>query len=210
MYAVNGMELRVKMSNVFEFVAESRSQSGTTAANSVRRQGKVPAVIYGGHKDPQMLVLSHNEVVKHLNHEAVYSHLLDINVDGKVEKAVLKGVQRHPAKFQILHLDFMRISESELVKIHVPLHFINEATSVGGKKGGVATHSLVDVEVSCLPSALPEYIEVNLATLDVGHTIHLSDLVLPAGVSIVALAQGMEHDLPVVSMSATRAAREER
>jgi len=203
------MGLRVKMSNVFEFVAESRGKSGTVAARSVRRQGKVPAVIYGGHQEPQMLVLSHNEVVKHLNHEAVYSHLLDINVDGKVEKAILKGVQRHPAKFQILHLDFMRISESELVKMHVPLHFINESTSVGTKKGGVATHSLVDVEVSCLPSSIPEFIEVNMASLDVGHTIHLSDLVLPAGVSIVALAQGAEHDLPVVSMSPARATKEE-
>ncbi|MEQ1530862.1 MAG: 50S ribosomal protein L25/general stress protein Ctc [Methylococcales bacterium] len=197
------------MSNVFEFVAESRGKSGTGAARNVRRQGKVPAVIYGGHKEPQMLVLSHNEVVKHLEHEAVYSHLLDVTVDGKVEKAILKGVQRHPARFQILHLDFMRISESEMMKVHVPLHFINESTSVGGKKGGVATHSLVDVEVSCLPNALPEFIEVNMAALDVGHTIHLSDLVLPAGVTIVALAQGVEHDLPVVSMSAARVAKEE-
>jgi len=197
------------MSNVFEFVAESRGKSGTSAARVVRRQGKVPAVIYGGHQEPQLLLLSHNEVVKHLAHEAVYSHLLDINVDGKVEKAVLKGVQRHPAKVQVLHLDFMRVSESELVKMHVPLHFINENTSVGAKKGGVATHSLVDVEIACLPHALPEYIEVNMAQLDVGHTIHLSDLVLPPSVQIVALAQGAEHDLPVVSMSAARAAKEE-
>jgi len=197
------------MSNVFEFVAESRGKSGKSAARKVRREGKVPAVIYGGHKEPELLVLGHNDVVKHLDHEAVYSHLLDINVDGKVEKAVLKGVQRHPAKFQILHLDFMRISATELVKIHVPLHFINEATSVGGKKGGVATHSLVDVEVSCLPGAIPEFIEVNMVNLDVGQTIHLSDLVLPPSVQIVALAQGLDHDLPVVSMGVARAGKEE-
>ncbi len=197
------------MSNVFEFVAESRGKSGSCAARGFRRQGKVPAVIYGGHKDPQMVVLSHNEVVKHLNHEAVYSHLLDVNIDGKIEKAVLKGVQRHPAKFQILHLDFMRISDSEAVKVHVPLHFVNESISVGVKKGGVATHSLVDVEVTCLPSALPEFIEVNLASLDVGQSIHLSDLVLSAGVSIVALTHGPEHDLPVVSISTVRGTKEE-
>jgi len=148
------------MSNVFEFVAESRGRSGKNAARNIRRQGSVPAVIYGGHKEPQMLVLNHNEVIKHLNHEAVYSHVLDVKVDGKTEQAILKGVQRNPAKFQILHLDFLRVSMSEAVKVHVPLHFINENTSIGGKKGGIATHSMVDIEVSCLPSVLPEYIEV--------------------------------------------------
>lgn len=197
------------MSNVFEFVAESRGQSGKNAARSVRRQGKVPAVIYGGHGEPQMLVLSHNEVVKHLAHEAVYSHVLDVTVDGKTEKAILKGVQRHPAKVQILHLDFQRVSMSEALKVHVPLHFINEDTSIGAKKGGVATHSMVDVEVTCLPSVLPEYIEVNLASLDIGESIHLSDLNVPAGVEIVALTHGPEHDLPVVSMMASRSTVEE-
>lgn len=188
------------MSNVFEFVAESRGQSGKNAARRVRRVGNVPAVLYGGHKEPQMLVLNHNEVIKHLEHEAVYSHVLDVTVDGKTEKAILKGVQRNPARFQILHLDFQRVDMSEALKVHVPLHFINETTSVGIKKGGIATHNMTDVEVSCLPSALPEYIEVDLANLDVGASLHLSDLVLPAGVSIVALAQGAEHDLPVVSI----------
>lgn len=197
------------MSNVFEFIAESRGQSGKSAARNVRRQGKVPAVIYGGHAEPQMLVLSHNEVVKHLVHEAVYSHILDVTVDGKSEKAILKGVQRHPAKAQVMHMDFLRVSMSEAFKVHVPLHFINEDTSVGGKKGGIAAHSMVDVEVSCLPSALPEYIEVNLAGLDIGESIHLSDLILPAGVEIVVLAQGTEHDLPVVSMMASKTSKEE-
>jgi large subunit ribosomal protein L25 len=197
------------MSNIFEFVAESRGQSGKGAARGERRQGKVPAVIYGGHAEPRMLVLSHNEVVKHLEHEAVYSHVLDVTVDGKTEKAILKGVQRNPAKFQILHLDFLRVSMTEAVKVHVPLHFVNENTSIGGKKGGIATHSMVDVEVSCLPSALPEYIEVDLANLDIGETLHLSDLVLPAGVEIVVLHQGAEHNLPVVSMMASKASKED-
>jgi len=197
------------MSNVFEFVAQARGQSGKNAARNVRRQGDVPAVIYGGHQEPQMLVLNHNEVIKHLEHEAVYSHILDVTIDGKTEKAVLKGVQRNPARFQVLHLDFMRVSMSEAIKVHVPLHFINESTSVGGKKGGVAAHSLVDVEVSCLPSLLPEFIEVDLAKLDVGGSIHLSDLVLPAGIEVVALAQGPEHDLPVVSMMPGKTSQEE-
>ncbi len=197
------------MSNVFEFVAESRGQSGKNAARSVRRQGNVPAVIYGGHREPQMLVLNHNEVIKHLAHEAVYSHVLDVTVDGKTEKAILKGVQRSPAKAQILHLDFLRVSMSEAVKVHVPLHFINEQTSIGGKKGGIATHSMVEVEVTCLPSALPEYIEVNLANLDIGESIHLSDIIMPAGVEIGVLAQGPEHDLPVVSMMGSKGSKED-
>jgi large subunit ribosomal protein L25 len=197
------------MSNVFEFVADSRGQSGKGAARKVRRQGNVPAVIYGGHKEPEMLVLNHNDVIKHLEHEAVYSHVLDVTIDGKTEKAILKGVQRNPAKFQILHLDFLRVSMSEAVKVHVPLHFINENTSVGGKKGGIAAHSMVDVEVTCLPSVLPEYLEVDLAKLDIGETFHLSDIILPSGVEIVVLAQGSEHDLPVVSMMSSKASKDE-
>ncbi len=197
------------MSKVFEFVAESRGQSGKSAARRARRQGSVPAVIYGGSNAPQMLVLNHNEVIKHLEHEAVYSHVLDITVDGKTEQAILKGVQRHPARVQILHLDFFRVNMSEAVKVHVPLHFINENTSIGGKKGGIATHSLIDVEVSCLPSVLPEFIEVDLAGLDIGGTIHLSDIILPADIEIVVLAQGPEHDLPVVSMMASKASKDD-
>ncbi len=197
------------MSNVFEFVAESRGQSGSSVARRARRQGNVPAVIYGGASEPQLLVLNHNEVIKHLEHEAVYSHVLDVTVDGKTEKAILKGVQRNPARFQILHLDFLRVNLTDTVKVHVPLHFVNESTSVGAKKGGIAAHSLVDIEVTCLPSDLPEFIEVNLASLDVGGTIHLSDIILPKGVEIVALAQGPEHDLPVVSIMASKASKDE-
>lgn len=197
------------MSNVFEFVAESRGRSGKCAARNARRQGNVPAVIYGGHSKPQMLVLNHNEVIKHLEHEAVYSHVLDVTIDGKTQQAILKGVQRNPAKFQILHLDFLRVSMSDPIKVHVPLHFTNEHTSIGGKKGGIAAHAMVDIEVSCLPSVLPEYLEVNLANLDIGETLHLSDIVLPAGVDIVALAQGPEHDLPVVSMMSSKASKDD-
>lgn len=197
------------MSNVFEFVAESRGQAGKSAARRARRTGSVPAVIYGGHSEPQMLVLSHNEVIKHLAHEAVYSHVLDVNIDGKTEKAILKGVQRHPAKFQVLHLDFLRVDMSEVVKVHVPLHFINEHSSVGGKKGGIVTHSMIDVEVTCLPSALPDFIEVDLIGLDIGESAHLSDIVTPVGVEIVALLQGSEHDHPIASMMASKASKED-
>lgn len=197
------------MSSVFEFVAESRGQSGKNAAKRARRAGNVPAVIYGGHSEPQMLLINHNEVIKHLAHEAVYSHVLDITVDGRTEKAVLKGVQRHPARFQVLHMDFLRVTMSEALKVHVPLHFINEQVSVGGKKGGIVAHAMIDVEVICLPAALPDYIEVDLKNLDIGDSAHLSDIVLPVGVEIVALAQGPEHDHPVASMMASKASKDD-
>lgn len=196
------------MANVFEFIAESRGSAGSSAAKAVRRQGRVPAVIYGGEAAPAMLTLDHNEVLKHLAHEAVYSHVLDIKVEGKTEKAVLKHIQRHPAKPQVLHMDFMRVDESHKLKVHVPLHFVNETSCVGVKKGGVVTHSMVDVEVVCMPSALPEFIEVDLANADIGSIIHLSDLVLPVGVEISALGQGVEHDHPVVQVVKTRGGEE--
>ncbi len=196
------------MSNVFEFVAETRQETGKSEARRIRRAGNVPAVIYG-HGEPQMLSLSHNEVLKHLAHEEVYSHILDVTIDGKTEKAILKGVQRHPAKPRVLHLDFLRINLADRIKVHVPLHFINEHTGIGGKRGGVATHSMADVEVLCLPASLPDFIEVDLATLDVGHSIHLSELKLPVGVQIVELTHGADHDLPVVSMLASKTAAED-
>lgn len=207
MLELHGVE--EKMTSVFEFVAKNREKAGKGVARGVRRAGAVPAVIYGGKSAPQMLVLNHNEVIKHLNHEAVYSHVLDVIVDGKAEKALLKDVQREPAGVKILHLDFMRINMDEQVKVHVPLHFINEEKSVGVKKGGVATHSLVDIEITSLPGNLPDYIEVDLTDLDVAESIHLSDIKLPAGVEIVALSQGADHDLPVVSILASRASKEE-
>ncbi len=195
------------MSNVFEFVAESRTNTGKTAARASRRAGNVPAVVYG-HGEPQMISLNHNEVVKHLAHEEVYSHILDLTIDGKTEKAILKGVQRHPAKVRVLHLDFLRIDLNDRIKVHVPLHFINEHTGVGGKKGGVATHTRTDVEVLCLPAYLPEFITVDLAHLDIGQSIHLSELKLPANVQIVELTHGVDHDVAVVSMQAPKAAAE--
>ncbi len=192
------------MSDVFEFLAETRTESGSGAARRLRRQHKIPAVLYGGNQNPVNLTLDHNDVLKHLDHEAVYSHILDLKVDGKAEKAILKDVQKHPAKPKIFHLDFMRVSANEKIRVHVPLHFLNEETSVGAKKGGVTTHSLVDIEVACLPGALPEYIEVDLADLDVGDSIHLTDIKLPEGVEIITLLQEGEHDLSVVSIAAAK------
>ena len=198
------------MSDVFQFDAVARVGAGTSASKAVRREGGIPAIIYGAGKEPQQLTLSHNEVLKHLEHEAVYSHILEVVVDGKKEKAVLKGLQRHPSKPRVLHMDFQRVSAKEKLRIHVPLHFVNAEDAVGVKKGAVVTHSQVDVEVTCLPKNLPEFIEIDLLALDVGESIHLSEIRLPKGVEIVALAQqGDDHDLPVVSVAAVRGGADE-
>ncbi|MGR9101390.1 MAG: 50S ribosomal protein L25/general stress protein Ctc [Gammaproteobacteria bacterium] len=189
------------MSSVFEFEAVSKAKKGTSAAKAVRRQGGVPAIIYGGGKAPEMLAINHNEVIKHLENEAVYSHVLDVKFDGKTEKAILKGIQRHPSKPRILHMDFQRVSAKEKLRVHVPLHFIGEETSVGVKKGGIVTHNLVDVEVSCLPGDLPEFIEIDISKLDVGESLHLTDIATPKGVEIIELTHGTDHDLPVVSIA---------
>jgi large subunit ribosomal protein L25 len=185
------------MAGSFVFDAELRANLGRGNARRLRQAGKVPAIIYGGGQDPVGLVLEHHKVIKSLENEAVYSHLLTINVGGKQETAILKDLQRHPAKPVVMHMDFQRVSAAEKIRVHVPLHFINQETSVGAKKGGVVTHNLVDVEIVCLPDRLPEFLEVDIAQVDVGESVHLSDLKVPEGVELVALLHGPEHDLPV-------------
>ncbi len=197
------------MSNVFEFVAESRDTTGKSAAKAARRQGKVPAVIYGGEGEPVSLMLKHGDLLKHLDREAVYSSVLNIEIDGKTEKVLLKDLQRHPAKPIVLHVDFLRVDNTHKIKIHIPLHFINEEKCKGVKLGGVVTHAMVDVEVSCLALKLPEYIEVDLENLDIGESIHLSDLKLPEGVEIPELAQGSDHDAVVAQVLKTRVAQDD-
>lgn len=188
----------------FEFDAELRTKTGKGDARRTRREGKVPAILYGGNAEPVQLNLNHNQVSKRLENEAVYSHILTLKFEGREEKAILKAMQRHPARPIIMHMDFQRVDEKAKLRVHVPLHFTNQETSVGVKKGGVVTHALVEVEVDCLPQHLPEFIEVDLANLDVGGSIHLSDIKIPAGVEIHALMQGADHDLLVVAIHATR------
>ena len=197
------------MSNVFEFNAVSRVTAGTGSAKASRRNGNVPAVIYGGNNEPELIELNHNEVVKSLANEAVYLHILKLNVGGKVENAILKDMQRHPAKTQILHMDFMRVVMSEKLKLNVPLHFMNEELSPGVKEGGVVMHSMTDVEIECLPGNIPEYIEVDLTGLQIGESIHLSQLILVDGLEIIALTHGEDHDLPVAQVMKSKGASEE-
>ncbi|MDD3516843.1 MAG: 50S ribosomal protein L25/general stress protein Ctc [Chromatiales bacterium] len=197
------------MSNVdFELIAEKRDDKGKGASRRLRRAGKVPAILYGGGKDPLPLNLDHNALIKNLEHEAFYSHILTVKLDGGAEKAILRDIQRHPYKPTVLHVDLLRVSEDQKIRVHVPLHFLNEESCVGVKtSGGTIAHTLAEVEVECLPRDLPEYIAVDLANVNVGETIHLSNLELSAGVALVQLMH--EHDLPVVSVHKPRGAAEE-
>lgn len=194
------------MSGNFEFDAELRTHSGTGATRALRRNNRIPVVLYGAGGDSVNLSLDQNEVQKNLEHEAVYSHVLKLNIDGKQESAILKDLQRHPGRPIILHMDFLRVSKSDKIKVHVPVHFLNEDKCVGVKAGGVVTHVLVDVEVSCLPADLPEFIEVDLADVEIGQSVHLSDIPSIKGVEIVSLAHGAEHDLLVASVQSSKSA----
>lgn len=192
------------MAGSFVFESESRAVLGRGHSRRLRQAGKIPAVLYGGGVDPVGLILDHNKVLKALESDATYSHILTLRFDGKEETAILKDIQRHPSRPIIMHMDFQRVSESQKIRVHVPIHFVNQETSVGAKKGGVITHSLVDVEVVCLPGRLPEFIQVDLGSLDVGQSVHLSDLKLPPGVEIVELLHGAEHDQVVAAIQPGR------
>jgi len=195
------------MSVDFVLNAERRNDEGKGASRRLRRTGRVPGVIYGAGKDAVSISLNHKDLLKNLESEAFYSHILTVKLDSGEEQAILKDLQRHPSKPAVLHIDLQRVSANEKIRVHVPLHFMGEEVAPGVKQGGgVVAHSLTEVEVSCLPKDLPEFIEVDLSKLDLNEPVHLSELKLPAGVEIVELAHG--HDLPVVSIHVPRAAKE--
>jgi len=188
------------MATNHNLTATGRKDEGKGASRRLRRSGHVPAIVYGGHADPQSIQIEHNHLWIASQNEWFYSAILDMNVDGKVQKVLLRDMQRHPFKQQILHLDFLRVSENEALRAKVPLHFVNQEKSPAGKSAGVVvTHELNEVEVSCLPKDLPEFLEIDLAELVVGDIVHLSQIKLPKGVTIPALAHGgKEHDLAIV------------
>ena len=186
---------------LFELIAEPREDMGKGASRRLRREGKVPGVVYGGTKDAAPIMVSHNEIFHHLENEAFYSHILTLQVGKAKERVVLKDLQRHPYKPTVLHLDLQRINEKEKLTMRVPLHFINEDKCIGVKEGGgVVSHVMTDLEISCLPKDLPEYIEVDLAEVNVGEGIHLSDLKLPEGAEIAALMHGGDETRTVATV----------
>lgn len=190
------------MSVTFELKAEPRGDLGKGASRRLRRAGKVPAILYGGGQEPQPLVLNHLDILNQLKNEAVYSHVLTLNLGDRTESAVLRDLQRHPFKPTILHIDFLRVSADRKLRVHVPLHFVNEETSRGVKQqGGVVSRALIDIEIACLPKDLPEFIEVDLSDLGMGEALHLSQIPLPAGVELAdKIVPGSDQDAIVVNI----------
>ncbi len=187
------------MANTHEIKVERRDDEGKGASRRLRRAGTVPAIVYGGELKPVSIQLNHNEIWLASQNDWFYASILDLSLGGDVQKVLLRDMQRHPFKQQIMHLDFQRVNENEELRVSVPLHFLGEEKSPAGKAAEVVvTHELNEVEISCLPKDLPEFIEVDLSKLEVGNVVHLSDLKLPKGVEIPELKLGKEHDVAVV------------
>jgi large subunit ribosomal protein L25 len=191
--------------NQFEIAAEARDVKGKGASRRLRRAGYVPGILYGAGKDPVNIQLEHDDVVKHTELEAFYSHILTLKLPEGSERVVLKDMQRHPFRAQVMHMDFLRIAENEQLTMRVPLHFINESACVGVRTGGgVIYHLMTELEIVCLPRDLPEYIEVDVAELELGAALHLSDISVPEGVEIASLNQGGDPGQPIVSVQIPR------
>ena len=185
----------------FKLDASVRTDLGKGASRRLRREDKLPGIIYGGEEAPVSITLDHNKVNNSADFEAFYSHVLTLNLDGKPVEVLVKDMQRHPFKPKITHIDFQRVIAGQDVHTNVPLHFVNEEKSAAVKAGGIAEHHVTEIEVTCQPKDLPEFIEVDMAAVEMGQTVHLSDLTLPAGVSSVELAKNDEaHDLAVVTV----------
>jgi large subunit ribosomal protein L25 len=191
------------MKTSFELTAEFRETQGKGASRRLRHEGKVPAILYGGHAEARALTLSHQKLALLLDNERFYSTILNLKVGDQTQAAILKDVQRHPFKNAIVHIDFQRVEENEKIRMSIPLHFKGAAVSPGVKsQGGIVSHMRNDVEISCLPKDLPEFIEVDISGLSLNESIHLSQLKVPDGVHLVELAK---EDAAVVAIHSPRA-----
>jgi len=198
------------MAQIHEIKAQSRKDEGKGASRRLRRADMVPAVVYGAGQPPQSIQIEHNTILLSAKHEWFFSSVLDLNIDGQVQKVLVRDWQKHPFKLQMLHMDFQRVDENAALRVNVPVHFLNQEKSPAGKTSGVViSHNLTEVEVSCLPKDLPEFIELDLADLKPGDIVHLSQLKLPKGVEIVALHLGADHDIAVVTANAVKEEAEE-
>ena len=195
------------MKDDFDLIAELREDQGKGASRRLRHEGKVPAIIYGAGRPPRSLMFDQNKVLHKLDNESFYSSVLNIKVGDKSQAAILKDLQRHPAKHMIMHMDFQRVVDNVAIKMNIPLHFMGEDVAPGVKDGGGSvSHLMNDVEVSCLPKHLPEYIEVDVSELELDAMLHLSDIKLPEGVEILGLVAGEESDQGIVSIHVIKAA----
>lgn len=193
----------------FELAAEMREDLGKGASRRLRRENKIPAVLYGAGRPSWSLTLKENQLMRNLQEEAFYAAIIDLTLDGKKQKVFLRDLQRHPSKPFVLHVDLQRVRDDVEMTVVLPIHFLNEDTAVGVKTGGgKILRNMADVEITCLPGDLPEVIELDLADLDVGGSLHLSDLKLPEGVTSTELSYGEDHDHQVVSCFVPKAAEE--
>ena len=184
------------MKNLFEVQAELRTDAGKGASRRLRHAGQVPAILYGGKDAPVSISLEHNKFLRHLEEEAFYAHILTLVIDGKKNKVVLKDLQRHPASdVRIMHADFLRIDANQAMTMTVQLHFMGADVAPGVKEGGAVSHLMTDVEISCMPADLPEYIEVDISELALDASIHLTELVMPKGVTLTALSHTQDEQL---------------
>jgi large subunit ribosomal protein L25 len=191
------------MKTAFELTAEFRDDQGKGASRRLRRANKVPAILYGGHREPRSLALDHTKLMLMLENERFYSTIINLKVGDVNQAAVLKDVQRHPARNAVLHVDLQRVLENETIRIAIPLHFKGDGAAPGVKAGGVVSHLRNEVEVSCLPKDLPEFLDVDVSHMEINDLLHLSDIKLPAGVEILELSHG--RDAPIVSVHHARA-----
>ncbi len=193
----------------FSLDVSLRTDLGKGASRRLRLTNLVPGIIYGGKEEPTSVSIAHNVLARKLQDEAFYSHILTVNVEGKVCKAVLKDLHRHPARDAILHFDLQRVSDDDIIHMQVPIHFVNEESAPGVKAGGQVVHACSSLNITCQAKALPEYIEVDMSTLEIGGSIHLSEVVLPEGASLVELTHGEGHDQSIVSIKAKGGGSEE-
>ena len=195
----------------FELQAETREFAGKGAARRLRRiADKIPAVVYGAGKSPQSIMLQQKDLLKALSHEAIFSSILTLKIGDKKQKVVLKALQRHHSKPKIVHIDFQRIKASEKLTMNVPLSFVGEEACPGVEEGGgVISHLQTEIEIKCLPADLPENVEVDVSSLQLDQSLHLSDLKLPSGVELAVVELDEEHNVPVVSVHVPKVSKED-
>lgn len=197
------------MSEQYELIAEPREEKGTGASRRLRHTSRIPGIIYGGGKDPAMVSFDHDKIYHLLENEAFHSSILTVKSGSNSEQAILRDVQAHPYKQLIMHLDLQRISATDKIHMSIPLHFINEEVAPGVKEqGGIVSHLITEVDITCLASNLPEFLKVDVSALHIGDSIHLTEIELPEGVEITALTHGGD-DQGVVTVSAIKASVEE-
>jgi len=192
----------------FDISAESRTVQGKGASRRLRRAGMAPAILYGAGKAPQMVSLAQNVLLRHLQDEKFHSAILNVTVDGQTDQAILRDWQMHPVRPEVLHVDFQRISATEKLHMKVPLHFLGQDVAPGVKlEGGIVTHLMTEIDITCLPKDLPEFLEVDMSQMHINHSVHLSDIKLPDGVQITSLTHGGD-DHAVAAITAVRVEEE--